>query len=140
MMDFPLPDLTNEALKPFWDGAAAGRLLFPRCAACGAFCWYPRPTCPDCGGTDFAWTEVLGTARLFSWSVVRRALHPPLKPLAPYVPLILEFDDAPGVRLVSRWIGGDADTLRIGMEVRIAFADLGHPHIETGILGPLAYG
>jgi len=138
VVDFPLPDVARESLKPFWDAAASRRLVFPRCVACGAFCWYPRPKCPDCGGADFTWTEVGGKARLFSWAVVRRALHAPLKPIAPYVPVILEFDDAPGVRLVSRWIGGDIGELAIGQEVRITFADLGHPSIQTGILAPLA--
>ena len=137
MVDFPLPDVANESLKPFWDAATARRLVFPRCAACGVFCWYPRPKCPACGGVNFTWAEVGGKARLFSWAVVRRALHAPLKPIAPYVPIILEFDDAPGVRLVSRWIG-DIGELVIGREVRITFEDLGHPHILTGIRAPLA--
>jgi uncharacterized OB-fold protein len=135
-MDFPVPDLTNEALKPFWDAAAAHKLVFPRCAHCGAFCWYPRAKCPECGNIDFRWTEVAPKARLFSWSVVRRALHPPLKPIAPYVPVILEFDDAPGVRLVSRWIG-PLEELTIGDDVRVTFEDLGYPNVVTGILAPL---
>jgi len=137
-MDFPLPDVRHEALKPFWDAAAARRLVFPRCTGCGAFCWYPRAECPDCGGTGFHWTAVGGPARLFSWAVVRRALHAPLKPLAPYIPVILEFDDAPGVRLVSRWVGADADSLAVGQEVRIVFEDLGYPSVNTGIAAPLA--
>jgi uncharacterized OB-fold protein len=138
MSDFPLPDLTRESLKPFWDAAASRALVFPRCAACGAFCWYPRPKCAECGADDFHWAEIGGPARLFSWAVVRRALHAPLKPIAPYVPVILEFDSAPGVRLVSRWIGGDSDALQIGQEVRIAFEDLGYPNVGTGILAPFA--
>jgi len=137
-MDFPLPDLANEALKPFWDAAAAHRLVFPRCAGCGAFCWYPRAKCPECGDAKFGWAEVAPKARLFSWAVVRRALHPPLKPIAPYVPVILEFDEAPGVRLVSRWIGADPGTLRVGHEMRVVFEDLGYPNVETGVRAPLA--
>jgi uncharacterized OB-fold protein len=135
-MDFPVPDLTHESLKSFWEAAAARKLIFPRCNGCGAFCWYPRAKCPECGGADFRWAEA-AKARLFSWSVVRRALHPPLKPIAPYVPVILEFDDAPGVRLVSRWIGPLED-LAIGKDVRVTFEDLGYPNVETGILAPLA--
>ena len=136
-MDFPLPDLENEFLKPFWDAAAMRKLVFPRCAGCGAFCWYPRAECPECGGAEFRWAEVAPKARLFSWSVVRRALHPPLKPIAPYVPVILEFDDAPGVRLVSRWIG-PLDALAVGKDVRVIFEDLGHPNVQTGVRAPLA--
>jgi len=69
--------------------------------------------------------------------VVRRALHPPLKPIAPYVPVILEFDAVSGVRLVSRWIG-PLDRLAIGKDVGVTFEDLGYPNVETGIRAPLA--
>jgi len=135
--DFPLPDLAYQPLKPFWAAAAESRLVFPRCANCARFVWYPRPKCPECGGEHFDWTQVSGKARLFSWTAVQRALHPPLKPIAPYAPVIVEFDEAPGVRLVSRWIGSDPSALVIGQDVRIVFEDLGHPALETGIRAPM---
>jgi uncharacterized OB-fold protein len=103
-MDFPLPDVDYAPLRVFWEHVAAGKLVLPRCESCGAFVWYPREKCPHCHAVDLAWTEVAGPARIFAFAQVRRALHAPLKAIAPYVPVIITFDDAPGVRLVSRWV------------------------------------
>jgi uncharacterized OB-fold protein len=135
--DFPIPDLSYEPLKPFWAAAAERRLEIPKCASCGHFNWYPKPVCAHCESQHFNWTQLNGKARIFSWASVRRALHAPYKSIAPYVSVIVEFDEAPGVRLVSRWIGPDVLDLAIGNEVSIVFEDLGHPNIQTRILAPL---
>ena len=134
---FPVPDRSYAPLIPFWDAAAQGRLVFPRCTSCGAFNWYPQPNCAACGGAESDWVEVAPEGRLFSWTIVRRALHPPFKPLAPYAPVLIEFDQAPGVRLVTRWIG-DQEALAIGRKAAIIFGDLGTPALETGVRAPLA--
>jgi hypothetical protein len=78
---------------------------------------------------------VTGPARLFSYSIVRRALHGPLSAIAPYAPVIIAFDDAAGVRLVTRALG-DPEKLVIGDIVSIRFEDLGYPNVTTGILAP----
>lgn len=134
---FPLPDPDFEPLKPFWAAVAERRLEFPKCSGCGRFNWYPRPVCPDCGSNEFAWVPVSGEARIFSWTVVQRALHAPYKAIAPYTPVIVEFPDAPGVRLVSRWIGAEAEALVIGKPVKIVFEDFGYANLRTGRLAPL---
>jgi uncharacterized protein len=136
-VDFPLPDVNYAPLRPFWSAASERRLVFPQCPTCRSFQWYPRPKCPQCGGTEYGWAQVADNARIFSWTVVRRALYMPLRPIAPYVPVILEFDDAPGVRLVSRWLHSDATGLVVGGEVGIVFEDLGYPRLHTGILAPM---
>jgi uncharacterized OB-fold protein len=134
--DFPIPDLSFAPLQGFWQAAAQKRLSFPRCDGCETFCWYPKSVCPRCAGDNFIWTEVKGPVRLFSHTIVRRALHGPLTAIAPYAPVIIEFDHAPNVRLVTRSIG-DPEKLRIGNIVNIRFEDLGYPNVVTGILAPL---
>ena len=53
----------------FFDGAAAGRLMIRRCAACDH--WYPPDAsdCAACGGTDLAWNRADGRATLVTWAV-----------------------------------------------------------------------
>ena len=133
--DFPIPDLTFAPLQGFWQAAAQKRLSFPRCDDCQVFCWYPRTVCPRCSSENFTWTEVKGPARLFSYSIVRRALHGPLTAITPYASVLVEFDDAPDLRLVTRAIG-DPEKLAIGSVVNIRFEDLGYPNVTTGILAP----
>ncbi len=133
--EFPIPDLNFEPLQGFWQGAAQKRLSFPRCDGCETFCWYPKAQCPHCGSENFTWTEVTGPAKLFSYAIVHRALHGPLNAIAPYAPVLVEFDDAPGLRLVTRALG-DLEKLKIGEIVDIVFEDLGTPNVATGILAP----
>jgi len=135
-MDFPFPDPVYPPLREFWAGVELHELRFPRCASCQNFVWYPQPNCPNCGGGVFVWTRISGPARIFSWTLVRRALHTPLKPIVPYVPVIVAFEDAPGVRLVSRWINTASQTPTIGQQVSIVFEDFGAPGLITGKIAP----
>lgn len=135
---FPVPDPAYEPLRPFWSAAAEKRLSFPQCANCGRFNWYPQPTCAGCEGSRFTWTNVDGPAHIFTYTVVRRALHRPLQLIVPYTLTILEFAQAPGIRFVTRWLGPDPDRLFIGKAVRIVYEDIGYPACETGILAPFA--
>jgi uncharacterized OB-fold protein len=136
-MEFPLPDRDYPPLREFWAGVASRELRFPRCADCRNFVWYPQPICPHCHGVLFHWTRVGGPARVFAWTLVRRALHAPFKPIVPYVPVIVTFEDAPGVRLVSRWINPVRETPEIGEAVTIVFEDFGAPKLATGRVAPL---
>jgi uncharacterized OB-fold protein len=54
---------------PFFDGAAAGRLMIKRCAGCAQ--WYAPDAseCPACGGEEPTWAEASGHATLVSWAI-----------------------------------------------------------------------
>ena len=45
----------SEMGAPFWQATRERRLDLPWCTACNRAIWYPRPTCPDCLGTDIEW-------------------------------------------------------------------------------------
>ena len=81
--------------------------------------------------------QVSGPGQLYSWVTVHRALHPGYQALQPYVSALVTFDEAPGIRLVTRLIG-PADNLSLGAPVDIVFADAGFPNLETGLIAPLA--
>ena len=68
------PD-TNPETKPFFDGAAAGKLMVRRCTSCKKVHWYPRELCPFCFG-ECAWEQASGKAKIYSLSVMERA-NPP---------------------------------------------------------------
>ncbi|MCK0090724.1 OB-fold domain-containing protein [Rhodococcus sp. F64268] len=110
----PLTDVPE--LAPFWDGVSRGELVFPRCRACRRWHWYPGPGCP-CGHDDeFEWSGVAGRGVIYSFTTVHRAFLPSGS-TAPYTVALVEFEDAPGVRLVTDLIGDGADTPRIGDRV-----------------------
>ena len=133
----PLPDLERGPTAPLWELAARGEFALPRCADCGTFDWYPKGQCRQCKGTNIAWAPLSGRATLFSWAVVKRALHKPLAPIAPYVSAIVVIDEDRLTRVVTRLIDCDPDQLRAGMPLHVRFADLGYPALKTGVMAPL---
>lgn len=108
----PLPPkpVADRDTQPFWDAVADRRLVVPRCRACRAWIWQPRPLCPRCHAPDPEWVAVGGNARVVSWT----ALHPPVLTVwneqVPFVVLLVELDDAPGVRMIGQLVD-DAGTL-----------------------------
>jgi uncharacterized protein len=111
------------AFEPFWQLLRAGQLSFPRCNDCDRFHWYPKSACPFCGSSRLRWSSVAGEGTLFSWTTVRHAFSDQYEEKIPYVVALVEFDDAPGVRLVSNLSGVDLDAVRIGMRVVPDFSD-----------------
>jgi uncharacterized OB-fold protein len=131
---FPLPDLDWEATRPYWDGAARGELVLPRCDACGQFVWYPRR---HCDGDALTWVPVSGTGTLFSWSVVRHPFLPQFRELVPFAPALVSLDDDPSVRIVTRIVDCDVDDLRADMPVEVVFRPLTFPGVAGDVTAPL---
>ncbi len=52
---FDLPTIEPET-QPFWDGAAAEKLVIQRCDACGVWQYYPRPFCKVCWSDEVSLT------------------------------------------------------------------------------------
>lgn len=105
----PVPDADTQ---PFWDAVAERRLVVQRCAVCGRWIWQPRPMCPSCHTPEPVWTDISGDARVVSWTV----LHPPVLPVwngaVPFAVLLVEPDDAPGVRMLGQLVDDDGVLLR----------------------------
>ncbi|MGD9880812.1 MAG: OB-fold domain-containing protein [Enhydrobacter sp.] len=116
--------MTDEQMPefaPFWHNVAKRRLGFPRCEACGRFHWYPLTRCPHCFAADIEWCAVEPRGTLYSWTVVRHAFAPTFVDRLPYVVGLIEFPDAPGIRLVSEVRAASTDALWILMPVRAVF-------------------
>ncbi|WP_436778278.1 Zn-ribbon domain-containing OB-fold protein [Yinghuangia sp. YIM S09857] len=133
---FPLPDLGEPLTRGFWQAAARGELAVPRCAGCGAHCWYPRRECPGCDGTDLPWTQLAGTATLFSWTVVHHAFLPAYRDELPLVAALVTPDDAPGIRIATRVVDADPADLRVGQAVEVTFGALRHPDLGAEVTAP----
>ncbi|HXJ79364.1 MAG TPA: Zn-ribbon domain-containing OB-fold protein [Candidatus Methylomirabilis sp.] len=105
------PPVTLET-QPFWDAAAAGRLLLKRCLNCGESHHYPRPICPFCGSDRTEWRDASGRGTIYSYSVMRRA---PVPYAIAYVTL------AEGVTMMTNIVDCDLDAIRVGQSVRVVF-------------------
>ncbi|WP_407175671.1 Zn-ribbon domain-containing OB-fold protein [Bradyrhizobium sp. STM 3562] len=108
--------------KPFWDAAAAGRFVLPRCQQCHRTHWYPRGFCPHCLSMIIDWQESLGEGEIYSFSVNRMK--------EPYVLAYVALTEGP--IMLTNVIDADPDKLSIGTRVKVVFK----PAV-TGALVPL---
>lgn len=118
-MTGPLP--FQPEFQPHFDDLRAGRISFPHCQSCGTVNWYPMVLCRQCQSDQFAWREVAGKARLWSWTVVRRPFSPQWEGRTPYVVGLVEFDELPGTRLITNVVDCIAEELEVDAEVEPVF-------------------
>jgi len=111
----------------FWQGVRQGHVAFPMCGECGRFHWYPMPRCPHCRSGKLTWKRTSGKGRLYSWTVVERALAPAFEDKVPYIIGLVEFDDAPGVRFVTDIVGARPEVLAIDMAVEAVIRPTNEP-------------
>lgn len=114
----PLPSAAGLAAE-FHAFCSRGELRFQRCRACDAWRHVPRELCSECGSTAFEWAASSGRGRVFTWTVVERALHPAFSSETPYAPVVIDMDE--GVRIVSQIVDCAPDELAIDMPVEVTF-------------------
>ncbi|UPJ59903.1 Zn-ribbon domain-containing OB-fold protein [Bradyrhizobium sp. 192] len=98
--------------KPFWDAAAIGRFVLPRCRECRRTHWYPRGFCPHCMSTTLDWQESPGNGEIHSFSVNRMGTEP-------YVLAYVALEEGP--IMLTNVIDADPATLSIGTRVKLVF-------------------
>lgn len=107
----PAPNVNPET-KLFWDGAAAGKLLLKKCAACGQVHYYPRALCPFCFSDRTEWIQSTGRGEIHSYSVMRRVAEP-------YAIAYVTLEE--GVSMLTNLADCDLDAIRIGQKVHVVF-------------------
>ncbi len=107
----PAPQVSPET-RPFWDAAAAGRLLIKTCLSCGQAHHYPRSICPFCGSDRTEWRDASGRGTIYSYSVMRRMP-------VPYAIAYVTLEE--GVTMMTNIVDCDLDAIRIGQVVTVVF-------------------
>lgn len=111
---------TDTWTEPFWQAAKESRLVAARCGGCGTFRMPPTAYCPSCQSQDTQWPELSGRGTVFSYAICERSPFPGVEDFT-YIPVVVELDDAPGIRLVSNLVGIPPDQAAIGMAVKVAW-------------------
>lgn len=117
----PRPQVSRDNAG-FYEAARRGELRFQRCAACGRFRHYPRPTCPDCLSREHSWELSRGRGTVYTWTIVRGPTLPAFQDQLPYnvVDVLLE----EGVHFVSQVLDVAPEEIRAGMAVEAVFVPL----------------
>lgn len=113
-----LPAMTAET-QPFWDAAGRGELLIERCGECGHNVFPARGICARCRSRDMLEVVVDTPGHVYSFTVNHNPWFPGME--VPYVLVLVEFRDFPGIRVVGRLQTTDIGAVGIGMAVRVGF-------------------
>jgi uncharacterized OB-fold protein len=116
----PLPE-ADEASKPFWDGAMAGRLMLMRCSACGEWRLPSRQHCDTCLSDKFTWEQASGRGTVRTFGVMYQKYHPGWAAEMPYNVTIVELEEGP--RLPTNLVGISNDDIHVGMPVVVQFEE-----------------
>lgn len=114
-----IPPQVTEETEQFWAAAAEGRLVVEHCETCGAESFPPRGMCRTCHGRSMRAQEITERGRVYSYTVNYQRWLPDLE--VPYVIVLVEFPDHPGVRVMGRLRGRDPEEVAIDMEVEVGF-------------------
>ena len=110
----------NSENLQFFEGAEQGRLVLPRCTACGFVIWFPREICPECGSQDVDWFEASGSGSIYSCTVTRR-IPGSWGKAAPFVLAYVELDEGP--RVMTNIVDCDPEQVAIGDRVEAVFEE-----------------
>lgn len=116
-MPAPVP-ATNPDTEAFWAATGEGRLLVPRCRACGQAFWYPRPICPLCHAMDVVLEEASGRGTVYSFAVCHRGSGA-YSGQPPYVLAWVELEEGPC--MLTNIVDADPAAVSIGAAVDVVF-------------------
>jgi hypothetical protein len=112
--------MTPEA-RPYWDGAREGRLMVPRCRACGQAFFYPRVLCPFCASRDIEWIQASGRGRLYSFAIAHQIGNKAFRVTMPVVLALVELEEGPRLLTNLVNVAPDPATIRCDMPVEVVF-------------------
>jgi uncharacterized protein len=124
--EFPLPDVDWPLLRGFWANAADGVLAMPRTAE-GEWQWYPK-------SEDLEWVPMSGRGTVFSWTEVNQVFLPAFADQVPYLTGLVSLEEAPQIRLATRFV--DCDSIEIGDRVEVSFRPLRFSTVSGEVPAP----
>ena len=99
-----MSESTTEYTKPlprgegvhgeFYAHCKNHELRFQHCSKCGAWQHMPRDACRECGSFDLTWETSTGRGKIFTWTIIHRALQPRARASTTPV-LLLEISPCP---------------------------------------------
>ncbi len=120
----PLPQIDRPETEQFWEAARRHQLMIPRCQDCGRWIWYPQEICYVCNSRSITWQLIGGRGKVYSFVILRQALHPAFTARIPLAVALVELDDASYVRLTANILECPPEAVTVGMPVEVVFEDV----------------
>jgi len=118
--DYPLPDVSDPVMQPFWQACREHRLIIQRDRRTGEVHWPPKPAYWKGGRLE--WFQASGRGEVYSYVVAHAPFLPAFRDQLPHILVLVQLDEGP--RLVGYMVGCRPEQMSFGMEVRVVFRDL----------------
>ena len=115
----PLPSTSIET-EPFWQACNQDRFLVQKCRDCGEVQYHYRAFCCHCWSDAIEDLPISGEGKVWTFSVVEVNRSPQFAEWGVYVTGVIEIPE--GVKIISRILTDNPHQLRIGDDVKVAFA------------------
>jgi uncharacterized OB-fold protein len=109
--------------RQFWESCRRLVLSFQHCGRCEVARHPPSPRCGACGSSEITWRATAGRATVYSYTIVHHAMHDSAIDRLPYVVVLAEFADIPGVRLATNLVGGRRLDVAVGDDIDLVWSD-----------------
>ena len=111
------PELTPEN-TPFWTGGERGELMITHCDDCDLAVHPAQVVCPKCLSATTP-RAAKGTGTIIARTINRQQWSADM--VVPFALAVVELDGEPGVRITARVIDAEAEAVRIGDRLKVAF-------------------
>lgn len=118
--DYPLPDLDDPIMRPFWDGARDRTLMLQRDRRTGTMHWPPKPLYWN--GGELEWFAASGKGTIYTYVVGYEPFLPAFQRMLPHIMVVVATQEGP--RIVGHMVSCKPEEMSFGMNVRVAFKDL----------------
>jgi uncharacterized OB-fold protein len=108
-----------EETRGYWEGTLAEELRIQKCNACGNLQLPWGPCCTRCLSQDLGWQPASGRGSVFSFTIVRQAIHPNFSAQVPYVLADVQLEEGP--IMATNVTDCAVEDVSIGMPVRLWF-------------------
>jgi hypothetical protein len=118
--DYPLPDVDDPIMRPFWDGAREGRLVLQRDRTTGVVHWPPKPAYWKGGRLDYFAASGRGT--IYTYVVGHEPFLSAFRDLLPHIMVVVALAEGP--RIVGHMVNCRPEEMAFGMPVRVVYKRL----------------
>ena len=118
--DYPLPDVDDPIMRPFWQGCCERRLMLQRERDTGLVHWPPKPMYWK--GGKLEWFEASGRGVVYTYVIGYEPFLPAFRELLPLIMVVVQLDEGP--RLVGYMVNCKPEEISFGMRVRVVFKPL----------------
>ena len=113
------PPTITEENRPFWDGAAEGKLMMQRCTDCSHVRYPIQPLCPQCLSESLTWTELSGRGAVFARVVYHQAFNKAWSGDVPYNMVVVQLDEGP--RMFGNVVDAANDDVLVGDRLVVTY-------------------